>query len=341
MPCGAVFVLSLVSIAALGLDILQASRFLTSALLFCLPQLCFFNGWRFKITYWKICGLPLGRRENFLLYSLHRSKEFPSLPKGFGLYFAGGSVLWSPRIPSVAFVRWWNRFGIFFSPHRALGCWLQQEVEAGVLCLSFAQSVYSSGRTLQRCIDHAFHSGTCRLFVPDGQWGHLWSVSDKPGCWTTDVYESQSSDRAGSVVHHCLSSFWWRIECRSDWIPDQPCAISENSLPSGVLFSDHFRRKSLSRAADRGRNNQPMFPSVQSDGQMRSEAWTVHGLLYALQRRRRSQRRERVNLRHKIQTHRAIRRMVPDGFQGGNQLPAPFGCPRRGSGQFAPGALHA
>ena len=68
---------------------------------------------------------------------------------------------------------------------------------------------------------------------------------------------------------------------------------------------------------------------------------TVHGLLYALQRRRRSQRRERVNLRHKIQTHRAIRRMVPDGFQGGNQLPAPFGCPRRGSGQFAPGALHA
>lgn len=44
MPCGAVFVLSLVSIAALGLDILQASRFLTSALLFCLPQLCFFNG---------------------------------------------------------------------------------------------------------------------------------------------------------------------------------------------------------------------------------------------------------------------------------------------------------
>ena len=80
---------------------------------------------------------------------------------------------------------------------------------------------------------------------------------------------------------------------------------------------------------------------VQSDGQVRPEAWQVHGVLHALSRRHRVQGGERGHHGHQGQESRAVCRLVSDGLQGRPQLPAADGCARRRLGQSAARSLHA
>ena len=64
-------------------------------------------------------------------------------------------------------------------------------------------------------------------------------------------------------------------------------------------------------------------------GQMRSWAWEVHGMLPALPWEHRSQRRERVHCQYQKQTKHPVCGLVPHWIQGRNQLPAPNSRSRR------------
>ncbi len=54
-----------------------------------------------------------------------------------------------------------------------------------------------------------------------------------------------------------------------------------------------------------------------------------------------SERCERCHSQHQDAALYSVCRLVSHGVQGGNQLPAAYRCPRRGSGQGAEGCLHA
>lgn len=84
-----------------------------------------------------------------------------------------------------------------------------------------------------------------------------------------------------------------------------------------------------------------MLRTGQPDGQVRPAARQVHGLLHAVPRRRRPQRRERGHRHHQDQADHRVRRLVPDRVQGGHQLPAADRGAGRRSGQSAAGGVHA
>lgn len=63
-----------------------------------------------------------------------------------------------------------------------------------------------------------------------------------------------------------------------------------------------------------------MFRACQPDGQMRPPTRQVHGLLHALQGRRRAQGRQRSYRRHQDQEEHTVRGLVSDWFQGNENV---------------------
>ena len=96
-------------------------------------------------------------------------------------------------------------------------------------------------------------------------------------CWSSPYFS------ADCLVHNRVSPLRRRLERRPHRVPNEPRPVPSHSLPPGHLRSRHFRREGLPRTTDSCRDHQRLLRAGQSVGEVRSEAWKVHGVLYVVQ----------------------------------------------------------
>lgn len=85
---------------------------------------------------------------------------------------------------------------------------------------------------------------------------------------------------------------------------------------AGHVCSCSVSGEGRARESDRRGDNELLLRTESSNGELRSAYGKIHGGMFAVQRRRGTQGRERGNCDDKTAETRAICRMVPNGIQG-------------------------
>ena len=89
--------------------------------------------------------------------------------------------------------------------------------------------------------DDTHDTGAHRLRLHGRQRGHLRHLSTQPRHRAAVLHEPQPTDRTDRFVDHRLTAFRRRPQRRPDGVPDQPRALSQNTLPARHVRADHFR----------------------------------------------------------------------------------------------------